>query len=162
MHVDVHVSYNFLANPSRTSDHNLPVVRRRCCRKLFHIFIFSKNSGPISTKLGAKHSWVMKIQVCSNEGPHPFPSDYKIAKFQKFPPEPLSQFQSNLAQMHPWMKGIQFFSYEGHRHFPRGDNFEIVKIHRRNLKIFSRTTGPFSTKLSSKSSLGEENSSLFK
>ena len=26
-------------------------------------------SGPISTKLGTKHSWVKGIQVCSNEGP---------------------------------------------------------------------------------------------
>ena len=32
--------------------------------------------------------------------------------------------------------------------FPRGDNNEIVKIHWQNLKlVFSRTTGPISTKL---------------
>ena len=30
-------------------------------------------SGPISTKLGTKHFWVMGNQVCSNEGPCPFP-----------------------------------------------------------------------------------------
>ena len=30
-------------------------------------------TGPISTKLTTKHSWVMKIQVCSNEGSRPFP-----------------------------------------------------------------------------------------
>ena len=34
--------------------------------------------------------------------------------------------------------------------FPRGNNYEIVKIHWRNFKIFSRTTGPISTKLSTK------------
>ena len=49
---------------------------------------------------------------------------------------------------HPWEKGIQVCSNEGHRPFPRGDNYEIVKIHWWNLKIFfSRTTGPISTKL---------------
>ncbi|XP_078310887.1 uncharacterized protein LOC144617670 isoform X1 [Crassostrea virginica] len=32
-----------------------------------------QTTGPISTKLGTKHPWVMRIQVCSNEGPHPFP-----------------------------------------------------------------------------------------
>ena len=26
----------------------------------------------MSTKLGTKHPWVKGIQVCSNEGPHPF------------------------------------------------------------------------------------------
>ena len=37
----------------------------------FHIFIFSRTTGPISTKLGTKHPWVKGIQVCSNEGPRP-------------------------------------------------------------------------------------------
>ena len=44
----------------------------------------SKLTGPISTKLGTKHSWVKGIQVCSNEGPwRPFPrelSDNEIGK----------------------------------------------------------------------------------
>ena len=31
-----------------------------------------------------------------------------------------------------------------------GDNYEIAKIHGRNLKIFSRTTEPISTKLGTK------------
>ena len=56
------------------------------------LFTFSSSSrepctGPVSTKLGTKHPWVKGIQVCSNEGPRPF---------------------------------------------PRGDNYEIVKIHWRN------------------------------
>ena len=39
-----------------------------------------------------------------------------------------------------------FFSNEGPRPFPRGDNYEIAKIHWQNLKIFfSRTTWPIST-----------------
>ena len=34
--------------------------------------------------------------------------------------------------------------------FPRGNDFEIVKIHWRNIKIFSRTTGAISTKFDTK------------
>ena len=57
--------------------------------KLFIFFIFfSRITGPVSTKLGAKHPWVKGIQVCSNEGPHSFPrgNNYKICKntFMKF------------------------------------------------------------------------------
>ena len=86
-----------------------PSVRPSVCLKTFHIFIFfSRTAGPISTKLGTKHSWVKGIQVCPNEGPRPF---------------------------------------------PRGDNYEIVKIHWQNLKIFfSRTTGSISSKLGTKHS----------
>ena len=42
------------------SDENLSVVRRLCCRrKLFpFFFFFSRTTGPISTKLGIKYSWV--------------------------------------------------------------------------------------------------------
>ena len=32
----------------------------------------SRITGPISTKFGTKHSWVMRTQVCSNECPNPF------------------------------------------------------------------------------------------
>ena len=50
--------------------------------------------------------------------------------------------------MHLWVKGIQLCSIEGPALFPRGDNYEIVKIHLRNLKIFfSRTTRIIFTKL---------------
>ena len=38
----------------------------------FSHFIFSRTTGPISTKLGTKHPWVMRTKVCSNEGPHLF------------------------------------------------------------------------------------------
>ena len=55
-------------------------------------------------------------------------------------PEPLHQFQPNLAQS-IWVKGIQVFRNEEPRPFPRGNDIE-------NLKIFlSRTTGSFSTKI---------------
>ena len=42
-----------------------------------------------------------------------------------------------------------FSSNEGPQPFPKGDNYEIAKIHWRNFKkiFFSRSTGPISTKL---------------
>ena len=49
---------------------------------------------------------------------------------------------------HIWVKGIQNFSIDGLRLFPRADNYEIAKIHGLNFIIFfSRTTVPISTKL---------------
>ena len=63
--------------------------------------MFTGTTGPISTNLGPKHPLVKGIQVCSNEGPRPF---------------------------------------------PRGDDYELGKIHWQNFKnLFSRTTGPIST-----------------
>ena len=40
------------------------------------------STGPISTKRGTKHPWVMGIQVYENVGPHFFPrgNGYEIAK----------------------------------------------------------------------------------
>ena len=57
------------------SDNFLSVV----CLSTFHIFIFfSRTTGSISTKLGTKHAWVVVIQVCLNEKPHPSISGYNI------------------------------------------------------------------------------------
>ena len=36
--------------------------------------------------------------------------------------------------MHPWVKVIQVFANEGPNPFPRGDDYEISKIHRQNFK----------------------------
>ena len=48
-------------------------------------------------------------------------------------------------------KGNQIDSNEGTCIFPRGDNYEIAIIHRRNLKtFFTRTIMPISTKLGAK------------
>ena len=56
----------------------------------------------------------------------------------------------NLAQSILGWKGLKFFN-EGSCFFPRGDNYKIVIIHWRNLKISSfRTTGLISTKLGTK------------
>ena len=46
------------------------------------------------------------------------------------------------------MKGIQIFTNDGQRPFPRGDDGEIVKIYWQHLKfLFFRITVPISTKL---------------
>ena len=44
--------------------------------------LFLQNELEISTKLGTKHPWVKRVQVCSNERPRPFPrrNNYKISK----------------------------------------------------------------------------------
>ena len=65
------------------SDHNLFVVRR-CC-KLFTFLFFSRTTGPISTKLGTNHPLVKGFQICSNDGPCPFPreNNYEIAKIHR-------------------------------------------------------------------------------
>ena len=120
--------------------------------------IFLRTTGPISTKLGTKHPWVMGIHVCSIEGPRTFPRGDKkeIGKihwqtlkivFSRI----IGPILTKLSTKHSWVIGIQVCSYEGPRPFPRGDNKEIAKIHRRTLKIFFiRTTGPISTKLGTK------------
>ena len=88
---------------------------------------------------------------CSNERPSPFFSRgdiYKIAKthwqiLRIFFPPTIDPISNKLDTNHAWVKGIQFYSNEGHQFFPRGDYYKIVKIHWWILKIFSsRTSGP--------------------
>ena len=54
---------------------NYEISQRKFCHrkqtKLKTIF-FSGTTGPISTKLGTKHPWLLGIEVCSKEGPCPF------------------------------------------------------------------------------------------
>ena len=60
---------------------------------------------------------------------------------------------TKLGSKYPWVKVIKVCSNEGPNPFPRGDNYEKVKIHWRNFKIFfSRTTEPISIKLGTKHS----------
>ena len=130
-------------------------VRGTSSLKIF----FSRTAGLISTKLGTMHPWVKEIQVCSNEEPRPFPSEdnYEIAKihwrnlkiFFSRTTDPIS---TKLSTKHPWVKGIIFCTNEGPCPFPREENYEIEKVHWRNLKkiFFSRTTGSFSNKLDTK------------
>ena len=46
------------------------------------------------------------------------------------------QISTKLGTKHPWVKGTKVCSNEGLCHFPRGDNYEIAKIHWRNFKNF--------------------------
>ena len=93
-------------------------------------------------------------QVCSNEGPCTFPrgDDYEIAKIhwqilKIFFSRTTGLISAKLGTMHPLVKGTQICSNEGPHPFPRGDNYEIAKIHWRNKNIFfSKTTGPISTR----------------
>ena len=81
--------------------------------------IFYRTIGPISTKLGTKHPYVKQIQVFWNEGPSPFPKgdNDKIAKIHWWNltsfPEPLYQFQTNLAQSILGWKGFKFVQMKG-------------------------------------------------
>ena len=73
LHLSYKQGFKLLYTGPRTpsfSDHQLSV------RLYINIsIIFSSITGPITvtTKLGTKHPWAKGIQVCSNEGPRPFP-----------------------------------------------------------------------------------------
>ena len=91
---------------------------------------------PISTKLGTKYPWVKGIQVCSNEGPRPFPrgDNKEIAKihvrtFKIFFLKTTEPISTKLGTKHPWVMGIHVSSKEGPRPFPRENDYEIAKIH---------------------------------
>ena len=49
---------------------------------------------------------------------------HKLFKFSS-----TGQISTKLGIKHPWMKVIKIYSNEGPHHFPRGDNYEIAKIH---------------------------------
>mgnify|MGYP003685767591 CR=1 FL=1 len=101
------------------------------------------------------------IQVCSNEGPHPFPRGYiyvivKIhwRNLKIFFSRTTGPISTKLSTKHPWMMGIQVCSNVRLYPFPRGDHYKLTKIHWGKLKVFfSRTTGPISTKLGTMQSL---------
>ena len=93
-------------------------------------------AGPISSKLGTNHLWVMGILVYSNEVPCPFSrgDNDEIAK------NTLMKFKKNLLQNHwanfnqTWHKaslgdGFEFVQMKGPTH-------EIAKIHWWNNKNF--------------------------
>ena len=87
----------------------------------------------------------------------------KLFTFSSSSPEPLGQFQPNLATKHSWVKGIQVCSNEGPRPFPRGDNYEIAKntlTKLKNLLLQNHWANFIQTW--HKASLGEGDSSLFK
>ena len=106
-----------------------------CTQMLYCFFICSpalKAYLSISDRLSSVRSFVR-------------PSVCKLSTFSSFP-ELQAPFQPNLAQSILGLREIQVCSNEGPHPFPRGDNYEIAKIHWRNW-IFFRTTGQISTKL---------------
>ena len=69
-------------------------------------------AGPISTKLCTMHPWVMRAQVCSNEGLclSPMGDDYEIRwrNFKKiFFSRTTDPISTKLVRKHPRVKGIQ-------------------------------------------------------
>ena len=108
----------------------------------------------------AHMSWKLKwaflitfcpLSVCLSVCLSVHPSVCKLFTFSSSSQEPLSQFQPNLAQNILGWRGFKFIHMKGPGPFLRGDNYKIVKIHWRHLKIFfSRTTEPISTKLNTK------------
>ena len=70
---------------------------RKYIEEMKKIFFF-RTTGPISTKLVTKHSWVKGIQVCSNEGPSPFPRASSLAK----------GFTHGPLFLHPWQIELDF------------------------------------------------------
>ena len=96
---------------------------------IFKIFFFW-TADPISFKLGTNYSWVMGIQICSNEGPNPLQrgDNHKKAEigwghliiFSRT----TGPISFKLKTNHPCMKQIQVYSNEGPWPYPRGDNCE--------------------------------------
>ena len=59
---------------------------------------------------------------------------HKLFMFSSSSLEPLEQFQPNLApNIHRWRR-FKYEQMKSPRPFPKGDNYEIAKIHPRNLK----------------------------
>ena len=94
-------------------------------------------------KAEVSFSYHLSSGVCLSVCPSVCLSVCKLFTFSSCSPEPLGQFKPNLlSTKHPWTKGIQVCLNERPCLFPREDKNDIAKIHRRNLKIFSRTYGP--------------------
>ena len=121
--------------------------------------VFSRTTGPISTKFGAMHPWVKRIPSLFKWRPPPFlrGDNYDKAKIHwwtfKNCARTTGPISTNISTKHQWVTGNQFCSNERSRLFPRVHNYKIVIIHWQILKIFfSRTTGLIWTKLGTKHS----------
>ena len=85
----------------------------------------------------------VRLSVC--------PSICKLFTFSSSSPEPLGQFQPNLAQSILGSRGFKFVQMKRPALFQGETITKLVKIHYRHLKILvSRTTVPISTKLGTK------------
>jgi hypothetical protein len=92
---------------------------------------------------------VKGIQFCSNKEPGPLQrgNNNKNVKvgcghLKVFILRTTGSILIRLGTNHCWGKWIQVCSNEGDCSSPREDNSEIVKIHLKFLKIFSRTSRP--------------------
>ena len=111
---------------------------------------FWRTTGLIWIKFSTKHTWVRTTQVCSKEGPRPFSrgDNNEIAKRHFL--EQLSNFNQTWQNASLDKGDSIMFKWRATPRFQRGDNYEKAKIHWQNFEIFSRTTWPISTKLSTK------------
>ena len=130
-----------------------------CCLLLWGCFTFSSSSespGQFQPNL-AKSILGLRGFKFVQMRTHPFPSgdNYIIAKIydniwgnlEIFFPRTAWPIATKHGKKHPWVMGILVCSNEGSRPFPKGDNYETVKMHWWNSKFFfSRTARPIETK----------------
>ena len=97
--------------------------------RLIKIF-FSRTTGPVLNKLGTKHIWEQRIQVCSNTKPHHFPSGYNsdIVKIywrllQNHWPSGSREHKASLGE------GISVLSKWRNTPFQRNDHRVVEKMH---------------------------------
>ena len=139
------------------SDQNLSVARRCCyhCHPCCHkLFTFSSSSpeplGQFQVNLAQGiFEWLFIWRAPT----FPRRENYEIAKvhwqiYKNLFSRTSRPISTELGTNHLLMKRIQSYTNEGLLLFPRGDNYEIGKIHWPIWKIFlSTTTTPSSTKL---------------
>ena len=130
------------------------LIKICCCHKLF---TFSSSSPEqlvqFQSNLAQSILGWREFKFVQMKGPaFPREDNYKIAKIHwqilKIFSRTTWPIATKLFQNYPWVKSILNYSSEGPVLFPRGDGSKIVKILWQNLKIFYRSTGPISIKLS--------------
>jgi hypothetical protein len=92
------------------------------------IDFFSRTTWPILTTLGTNHPWGEGIDIFANEGWRPSPRGDNSKRVKIYPkkflksssPEPLGQFQPELAEIILGVRGLPSL---------RGDNSKRVQIH---------------------------------
>ena len=115
-----------------------------------HFHHFLQNHLANFNNLNTKHPWVKGIQVCPNEGSRPFPmgrwlckSENELTKFKNLLlhnyviAENLKIFLSHRANISQALHKASFGNGDSNEEpwpFPRGDNYEIAKLHWQNMK----------------------------
>jgi hypothetical protein len=129
------------------------ITKSRNTLKIFKK-IFSRTSRPNSIKLNTNYPWVKGIQVYLDKGPDPLQRGdnnknvkigwgYLKILFSRTTGPSLARLGTN----HPWVEGILVNSNEEDSPSPMGNNSKRVKMHRKNSKVFSRTSRRRSIKL---------------